>query len=146
MPKGKQRAVVAGGGGGMRGAISGLQGYRNQLIAQRGALDAQISAIENALAAIGVKGNAARSVGPRAGGMAGKAVTASGRAVRSGSLKDFICRVLSGRGVMSVKDITTGVRSAGFKSKNKTLSKSVGIALTELPGVNRMGRGRFRMG
>ncbi len=45
---------------------------------------------------------------------------------------------------MTVKDVTTAVRKAGYKSKNKTLDKSVGVALSEMPGVKKVGRGTFR--
>jgi len=45
---------------------------------------------------------------------------------------------------MAVKDITKGVVRSGYKTKNKTLAKSVGIALTEMPTVEKVGRGQFR--
>jgi hypothetical protein len=65
---------------------------------------------------------------------------------RPGSLKDFIVRVLSAAsGPMSVKDIAAGVLEAGYKSKNRTLAKSVGIALAQMPEVARVRRGVFRL-
>jgi hypothetical protein len=76
---------------------------------------------------------------------AGRRPRAGRRGARQGSLKDFIGRVLSGHGVMSVKEITAGVRKAGYKTRNKTLSKSVGIALAQMPGVEKVDRGQFRL-
>lgn len=39
--------------------------------------------------------------------------------------------------------ITAAVVRSGFKSKNKTLSTSVGIALAEISGVRRVSRGVY---
>jgi hypothetical protein len=46
---------------------------------------------------------------------------------------------------MAVKDITEGVRRGGYETRNKTLAKSVGIALTQMPEVDKVGRGLFRL-
>jgi hypothetical protein len=127
-------------------AIANLTAARSSLIGQREHLDRQIAAINQALAAFGAHvpaapaAPAARAAGPQRGGRRG----GGGRGVRPGSLKDYIHRVLAGGGVMAVKDIAAGVVKAGFKSKNKTLAKSVGIALAKMPGVKRVGRGKFR--
>ena len=64
---------------------------------------------------------------------------------RPGSLKSVITTVLTGKGIMAVKDITAGVLKAGYKTRNKTLAKSVGIALAEMKNVAKIGRGRFRL-
>jgi hypothetical protein len=42
---------------------------------------------------------------------------------------------------MPVSEITAAVVRAGFKSKNKTLGTTVGIALAGMPGVRRVRRG-----
>lgn len=46
---------------------------------------------------------------------------------------------------MAVKDVTEGVMKSGFKTKNKTLAKSVGIALTQMPMISKLGRGMFEL-
>ena len=64
----------------------------------------------------------------------------------SGSLKDFILRVLRGRvRPMRVKDITAAVRKAGYATKNRTLDKSVGNALAATPQIVKVARGQYRL-
>jgi hypothetical protein len=127
----------------MSGAICSLQGYCAELGAQREALDTQIQAVQQALAVMGMPVTAARAAvrGPRRG--PGRPPAVGGP--RPGSLKAFILNVLRGGGIRAVKDITAGVLDAGYKTKNRTLAKSVGIALTELKNVTKVGRGRFRL-
>ncbi len=129
---------------GMRGAIASLRGYHGRLLAERQKLDARIAALEGALLAIGGGGGPTALGRPAA--VAAPAAAARPAGVRAGSLKDFVLRVIRGKGEMAVKDITAAVIGAGFKSTNKTLAKSVGVALSELPGVERTGRGLFRLG
>lgn len=114
-----------------------MQAYRNDLLAQRAQVISQIDAIDRALAAMGgsVRAPAGRPGRGRRGGT-----------TRPGSLKSYIERVMRARGAtMAVKDVTTGVLKAGFKTKNKTLAKSVGIALGQMPNVRKVARGRFRL-
>jgi hypothetical protein len=124
--------------GGTLPLVRQMQAYRAGLVAQRDHVDQQIGAIDKALRAMG-KAPAARAAtaargGRRAGG------------TRAGSLKDFIARVLGAtRKPMAVKDVTAGVLRSGFKSRNKTLAKSVGIALTQMPNVRKVSRGMFRL-
>lgn len=121
--------------GSEKSAITGLNAYRNQLLAQRSAIDTRIRALEEAIRAMGV-GVASARVGS----------TPTGRAPRKGSLKEHIIKVLSSSGKpMMVKEITAGVMKSGYKTENKTLAKSVGIALTQLPGVAKLGRGKFQI-
>jgi len=122
----------------MSSAVSTLQAYRRTLSAQREDLDQQIQKIDGALEAMGI---GAVRVGTRGPGRPARAAGGS----RPGSLKSQIERVLSGGDIMAVKDITTGVLKAGYKTRNKTLAKSVGIALAEMPNVAKVARGRFRL-
>ena len=46
---------------------------------------------------------------------------------------------------MGVKDVTAAIRKAGYKSKNKTLDNSVGVALADMPNVLKVGRGQYRL-
>jgi hypothetical protein len=134
--------------GGMSGVLENLSHARQDLIAQRDALDEQLAALDSALATMGRRPVAARLA---RGGLAAvplgrrpRGAAPGGR--RPGSLKEFIARVLSsGGGSMAVKDITDGVRRAGYETRNKTLAKSVGIALTQMPEVQKIGRGLFQL-
>jgi hypothetical protein len=133
---------------GMTGAIHSLQGYHADLVRQRDTLDGQIHAVENALVVIGVPRAYGRPAGAPVGRRRGRRPgrpRAGGRAPRPGSLKAYILDVMTGSGVMAVKEITAGVLSAGYRTKNRTLAKSVGIALTEMKNVAKVGRGRFRL-
>jgi hypothetical protein len=113
-----------------------MQKYRSDLLQQRAHVESQIDAIDKALAAMGstVRAPARGHRGGRRGGR-----------TRAGSLKSHIEHVLrTGGRAMAVKDITTGVLKAGFKTKNKTLAKSVGLALAQMPNVRKVSRGMFR--
>jgi hypothetical protein len=150
MPRGVRRGRVGRppkslAGGGLQGALSGLVAYRTRLAQQRIALDAEIAALDAAVSAIGGQPavRAGRPAGRRPGRPAGRSQP-TGPGPRKGSLKEFILRVLTGGGEMAVKDIAAGVLRRGYETSNKTLAKSVGIALTELPGVVKLGRGRFQ--
>jgi hypothetical protein len=134
MPRGRRRSGAVA----LAGVVTSLQAAHRTLVAERESLNTRIGALEGALRAMSAAPVARRGRGPR--------VSAGGRAFRRGSLKEYIQRVLSSSsGAMAVKDVTAGVMKAGFKSKNKTLAKSVGIALTQMPKVSKVGRGLFRM-
>lgn len=116
-------------------AIRGLEAYATQLQAERARIDSRLQTVHDALRELGAA--APRMGAPARGRVAG--------GPRSGSLKEFILKVLSGGGVSTVKEITEAVRSAGYPTKNKTLDKSVGIALAHMPQVHKVGRGKFRL-
>ncbi|MCG3125873.1 MAG: hypothetical protein CHACPFDD_00700 [Phycisphaerae bacterium] len=125
--------------------IKSLHAYRSRLMDERSAIDGKLAALDALLGG---------SPAPRRVGRAAAAAVATrsapaargGRGPRKGSLKEYIGNVLArAGGVMSVRDITSGVLSMGFRTKNKTLAKSVGIALTEMRGVRKVGRGKFRL-
>ncbi len=119
------------------GALREIRVYRQTLVARRAELDSRVNAINRALAALGT---VSRPVAARAARVPRSAGS------RKGSLKHFIERVLSaGRSPMAVKDTTAAVLRAGFKTKNKTLAKSVGIALSQMPNVVKVSRGQFRL-
>lgn len=132
-------SLPAGVGGGAGNVFGTLQTCHAELLTQRAQIDAQIDAIERALRVMGVQPPARRAWVP------GRPGRPPGRGPRPGSLKSYILKVLGSGGVMAVKDITSAVTKAGYKTKNKTLAKSVGIALTELPSVVKVGRGKFRL-
>ena len=122
-------------------AVSSLKAYADDLIAQRAELDEKISTVEQALSVMGASTPMSGRVARPAAGGRGKG---GRRGVRPGSLKDHIQSVMSSRKIMSVKAVTESVLASGYKTKNKTLAKSVGIALTEMPNIQKVARGKFR--
>lgn len=140
-----RRGPRRGGGlGFMEAAVTQLNVVRSRLASERDALSTRIAAVDSAIASLG--GAAVRGGGGRTAS-AGRPTGARGRGRPSpgGSLKDHIVKVMQGRGTMRVKDVTAGVLDSGFPTRNKTLGKSVGIALTQIPGMKKLGRGRFRL-
>jgi hypothetical protein len=148
-PKGKRAAPAAkakrvkrpfktprlGGAAGLAAAVGDIQRYRNELAVQRAALDSQVPALDQAITALG-------------GSVASVKVHRGGRgrlAFRAGTLPACIRQVLHAhRGPMAIKDIAAAVRRAGFKSRDKNLSHSVGKCLAAMPGVQKVGRGVYR--
>ncbi len=120
---------------GLGDALASMKAYRDHLAAQLSDIDNRIRAIDAALAAIG-SGDPKPVVTRRKSGMGS----------RAGSLKAYIARVLRGltKG-KSVKDIAAAVVKAGYKSKDKRLSQSVGKALADMKNVVRIGRGVYRL-
>ena len=129
----------------MTGVIGSLSRARTDLAAQRDALDQQIDALDGAMAAMGAGRPGRKPAGrPAAGRVVKRRRGKRGR--RAGSLKDYIAKVLAGRKrPTAVKDVTEAVLRSGYKTKNKTLAKSVGIALAQMPEVDKVRRGLFRM-
>lgn len=126
-----------GGADGLAAVVRNIQRHRSELAAQRVALDSQMAAIDHVLTVLGATAPARRS--PSGKGR-------RGASYRSGSLKLHIQEVLQAHGgPMAVKDITAAVRKAGYKTKNKTLDKSVGNALADMRNVVRVSRGVFRL-
>lgn len=132
--------------------VENLQALLRHLLSERDAIGAKIAALESAIGAFGAApATVRRGPGRPPGRPATSAPTARvkatpGRRAEGQALKDFIVRVLQkGGGVMSVKDITNGVLDEGYPTRNQTLAKSVGIALTQLPNVSKRGRGKFAL-
>jgi hypothetical protein len=158
MPKRKAGSPLAGGPifrrrgrppkafAGMNQAIQSLKSYVSGLMAQRAQLDAQIQAVEQALKVIGATTAAAAAPAMPPAAPAGKrGRPAGGGGVRPGSMKDYILKVLAGGRVMRVNEIAQAILDAGFKTKNQTLAKSVGIALAQMPQLKKVGRGKYRI-
>lgn len=139
-----------------RGAISALREFHATLSMKRDDLSQQITAIEQAIAGIsgqpvssgaaappaGARGGRRGRRGRRGGGGGG----GGGKRPPEGTLKAYIERVLrKAEKPMQVKAITAGVRAAGYPTKNKTLEKSVGIAVTQIPGIKKVKRGTFTL-
>ncbi len=149
-PKGKRVAPAAkakrvkrpsttlglGGAEALAAVVGDIQRYRDEVAAQRAALDSQMAGLDQALAVLGA-GAPARKAPPRKG--------RGGAGYRPGSLKAHIQQVLQAHGcAMAVKDVTAAVCKAGFKSKDKALARSVGVALRGMRDVKKVGRGTFR--
>lgn len=145
MPKGRPSAAS-----GERGnVLSALNSYHRSLMDQFNTVKAEIDAVETTIRQLGAAPAAVRRGPGRPAAVVASPSAGKGRGrhgPRSGSLKEYVIRALTGKGVMAVKDITASVMSLGYKTKNKTLAKSVGIALTELKDrVQRVGRGQFKL-
>lgn len=147
MPKGNSNASA----GGRSTVLGALHSYHRTLVDQFNAVKAELEAVENTITQLGdapamaaARRGPGRPPGSKAASGGGKGRGRHGP--RAGSLKEYVVRALNGKGVMAVKDITSAVMSLGYKTKNKTLAKSVGIALTELKDrVQRVGRGQFKL-
>jgi hypothetical protein len=123
------------------GVVAILTTARNELLAQRDMIERQLTKVEDALNMAGGRG---AGPGRRGGRPAAGGPGRHGR--RAGSLKEYIAQSLSAAGgPMAVKDITDDVLRSGYPTRNKTLAKSVGIALTQMPEVQKVGRGLFQM-
>ena len=125
--------------------VANLTQARGALVAHRTELDNQIAAVDRALAVMGAarptRGRAARRPALRLVGARGRR-----RGRSEGTLKEHIARVMKGNTrPMAVKDITAAVRRSGYATTNKTLAKSVGVTLTQMPQVMKVNRGLFRM-
>lgn len=170
MPRGRRKG--GGSKGSVAGALAGLRAYRDLLLSRQAAIEERLSAINEAMSGLDggeiggadVGGGSAARRGPgrppgrgpgrrpgRPAGSKGRAGGGKGRGrhgPREGSLKQYALNALRSKGaVMTVKDITSAVRNGGYKTKNKTLDKSVGIGLVELVKaglVSKVGRGKFK--
>jgi hypothetical protein len=119
--------------------VSSLRDSHRALVSERETLSEQIAALELAMSALGGSGSGRKGTVAVRNARVGSAVE-----FRAGSLKDYVHRVLSkSPSPLSVAEIAAGVVRSGFKSKNKTLATSVGIALAEMPGVRRVSRGVY---
>jgi hypothetical protein len=122
---------------GPAGLLGEIHTWRAELAAQQAELASQVAALDQLLATLdGVAPKAAAKPGPRG---------RSRGPVRHGSLKSFVVRVLqAARRPMRRKEIAGAVLKAGYKSRDKTFAKSVGVALRTVPGVKKLGRGVYQ--
>jgi hypothetical protein len=113
-----------------------LQAVRADIAAQAAALNTQLMGLDDVLALLG--GPARMSVAP--GKHDGHRTSAPG------TLREHIARVLHAhRRPLHVKEITAAVVRAGYKSRDKELTKSIGKYLVSMPGVIKVGRGTYLM-
>ncbi len=126
---------------GSEGIIDVMQAHHSGLLTQRLSLDAQIDAFARAMETIGAA--TPKNNTRRAGNKRGRLVEAVGR---PGSLKSYIVRVLrQSSKPMSLQDIGTRVKKAGFKTKAKDVAKAVSNKLPGLKIVKRVGYGRYQL-
>lgn len=130
-------AAPARAGEGAVGLVRGMQAYHGELMARREQIETEIGAITSALDAMG-GGLKAVTVRPKRG-------RPRGTGPRTGSLKDFIGKVLRQTGrPLSPKDIANTVRKVGYRSKAKDLTKAVSNMLPQMKGVKKVGFGMYR--
>ena len=123
---------------GAAGLISQMRAYQRRLSARQAELQANIAAFTAAIEAMGA--TAATTPVRR-----GRRRRAAG-AVRAGSLKDFIIRVLrQSRRPLGPKQLATSVVRAGYKTRAGNLATLVSNALGQMTGVKKAGRGLYRL-
>lgn len=132
--------------------LNQLRAYHADLASQAAALETEMASIGDAIEAMGSPAPAAAA--SRAKGRPGRPKgTANRGGARPGprpagtSLKDYITKVLGqSPRAMRVKDITSAVVRAGYKSKSKTLPNQVSTMLADMAKsrkIKKMGRGLF---
>lgn len=143
---------------GVAGAVQGLLSARSALVAQRDQLDRRIASLDEVIDDFGgavpvavKRGKPGPKPGKRAGAKPGPRPAAAGhgpKPPRRGSLKEFILGAMKPGQVARVGEIATTVVKMGYKSDNKTLAKSAGIAMAEMvrsKHLKKVGRGRFKL-
>jgi hypothetical protein len=135
----KRRAKAVRRVSGPAGLVRQLNAHRQALVKQQAALQDEIDSIS---AAIDALGGARR----RAPVRARRGVRRGGRrAVRKGSLKSYVLRVLQSRGEMAVKDIAKAVKRAGYRTGSKNFPNQVSNALAQMDELTKTGRGRYKL-
>ncbi len=121
--------------------LASVRSWRNELAGRQAHLADQITAVDALLNSLGETAAPRAGRRPAPGPRRGR-----GRpAAREGSLKSFIARVLQQAGrPMRVVEITDAVLKAGFKTRNRTLAKTVGNALPQMTTVAKVDRGLFK--
>ena len=139
--KNRSMRVVSLGPSRSQSLIRAMRAHHAELLAQRLSLETQMNALTGAMEILGAA--TPRGVTRSAGKKRGRPVGAVGR---KGSLKSYIVRVLRQRSTpMSLKDIGTRVKKAGFKTKAKDLTGAVSNTIPGLKSVKRVGRGKYRL-
>jgi len=139
--------------------IGEMKAYQDALLTQRASLDAQIDAVGRAMTEIGLATTATRRITKKRAKPRIKArvkarvkriAEAKGRAggkTRTGSLRDYIGRVLKQRTKpMSPAEIGTSVVKAGFKTKAKDITKAVSNTIPKMSNVKKVGFGKYKVG
>lgn len=151
MPRGRRKKIGRRGsatsaGSAISDAVAGLNTARSALVAQRDELDHQLGEIDRILMNMGGAPQSVRMPGRKPGRPAGRPSGKTAGGYRAGSLKSVLHGILASSGApMRVQDITGRVQKAGYDSRNKTLAKSVGVALTQMTGVRKVKRGTFKL-
>lgn len=156
-PAGRPSSSAAMGAAGPGRVINEMRAYHSELLSQRSSIDSQISTIEEALSAMGA-GSASRPTGARRGRPPGRTSSARkgkvgrrgpgrppGSGMRAGSLKDSIVKVLRGTTrALTPREIASAVKSSGYKTKAKDLTKAVSNALPTMKMISKAGRGLYK--
>lgn len=118
-----------------------MQVYHNELMGERNSLDVQIDGITRAIQAMGATVPVGKARPGRRGGKVGRPV---GGAARTGSLRDYIGRVLRQHiKPMSPQQIAVSVVKAGFKTTAKDVTKAVSNTLPQVKSLKRVGFGLY---
>lgn len=156
-PRGSGRTVVrstASFSDGAARVLGEMQAYHDNLLAQRVGIDGEIGAIADAMRSLGGRSmtttkSVVRAPGKRGPGRPAGSTNAKkskGGSFRTGTLKDYIVRVLSQHTKpMSPNDIGVRILKGGFKTKAKDLTKAVSNTLPQLKQVKRIGFGKYSL-
>ena len=121
--------------------LNDVRAWRSELAAQQAQLAVQLAALDQLRETLG--STAPKPTAGRA--LKGRRIRGGHGGAREGSLKSYLDRVLRAtRRPMRRAEVTAAVLKAGYKSRSKTLAKSVGVALRTMSGVKKIGRGVFR--
>ncbi len=162
MPKGRRKGATRKGrtsrAGNQTGVLPSLTTAYRDLLDQRDEIDRQIAALEHAITTmqgsasngtvVGISGaRRSRPVARRQSRRGpGRPRGSTAKGYRKGSVKALIVDTLSARGkAMRVPEVAKAILAAGYKTKNQTFAKSVGIAMTEMPEVKRVARGVYKL-
>ena len=155
-PRGSGRPIVrtaAAFSDGAARVISEMQSYHDTLLAQRAGIEGEIGVIADAMRSLGSRAagkSTARTPGKRGPGRPpgkSKATSSKGGSFRTGTLKDYIVRVLKqNTKPLSPNDIGTRILKTGFKTKAKDLTKAISNTLPQLKEVERLGFGKYTLG
>jgi hypothetical protein len=140
-PRQEARMLVRAQAGGPAQLLHGVRVWRDALAAQQTQLASQVEALDQLLATLG--GTVPKPRGQRA--LKGRRTGGGRERARPGSLRSFVAQVLrAARKPLRRTEIAAAVLKAGYKTRNKTLGKSVGVMLRNMAGVKKMGRGVYR--
>jgi len=137
---------------GAQRAVGELNRYHNELSGRIAALEAEQAAIAGALQVLSTRGGRAKTKAKgkrkgRAGRPPGsKSVARRGPRPEGKSLRDFVLKVVKPSTPMSVKNIASAVKSAGYQTSSSNLPNQVSMLLATMVKqrqVRKLRRGQY---
>lgn len=125
--------------------VSRMKTTRDKLIREYAAAARRIAAIDEAMRSFGAGVASAFKSAGKSAAKVGRPSKSGGSKYRRGSLKECITKVMANGKVWNAPSVAKAVESAGYKTKNKTFTKSVAIALGSMSNVSRVARGKYKL-